>query len=63
MNNKTLLDLTKRLLKDSPLTLREISVGADVGYEWLSKFAQGRIDNPGVKTVQNLHDYLIRSIK
>jgi hypothetical protein len=26
-----------------------------VNYEWLRKFAAGKIDNPGVKTIEQLH--------
>lgn len=46
--------LTKTLLKHS---LRAIAEGSEgrINYEWLKKFAQGKIDNPGVTTIEDLH--------
>lgn len=43
------------------VSLRAIADGSDgrVNYEWLKKFAQGKIDNPGVNTVEDLHELLI----
>ncbi len=31
---------------------------ADVSYSWLSKFANGHIENPGYATLKRLRDYL-----
>lgn len=31
-----------------------------VSYSWLSKFANGHIDNPGYVTLKTLRDYLLR---
>lgn len=28
-------------------------------YQWLTKLAQGRIDDPGIKKIQRLHDYFM----
>jgi len=55
-----LLDRTYELLRErrQDLTLREISDGAGVKYDWLNKFAQQQIPNPGVIFVQALHDFL-----
>jgi hypothetical protein len=41
---------------------REIATGADVGLEWLKKLQAGEIENPGVVSIQKLHDYLERSL-
>lgn len=57
-----LLDHTYRLLADrrEHMTLREIADGSGLGYDWLSKFANRAIPNPGVINVQTLHDFLAR---
>jgi predicted transcriptional regulator len=31
-----------------------------VSVAWISRFAAGKIPNPGVNTVQCLHDYLVK---
>ena len=43
---------------DGRLTRREIAEKSGVDYNWLQKFAQYRIDDPGVRKVQRVHDYL-----
>jgi len=58
MQNESLLARTYRLLDASNLTYREIAAGAGVGIEWLAKFKQRSIDEPGVNKVQALHDFL-----
>jgi transcriptional regulator with XRE-family HTH domain len=37
---------------------QQIAAGAEVSYSWLSKFANGHIDNPGFATLKRLHAYL-----
>lgn len=56
-----LLPATKRLLEQRAkrLSLRKISAGSGVNLHWLGKFVQGKFDDPGVKKIQKLHDYLI----
>ena len=44
------------------MTLREIASKAGVRYDWLSSFAMGRIENPGVVHLQRLNDYMTRSL-
>lgn len=57
---ESLLDRTKKLLADrGDATFREIADGAEVPIEWLKSIHYGRIDNPGVKTLEKLHAYLI----
>ncbi len=55
---KTLLTETKNMLVSTDRTKREIADGAGVGKEWLNKFAQGQIKDPGINRVQAVHDYL-----
>lgn len=59
----TLLETTHELLEQrlaAGLTLVAIARESNgrVPYEWLKKFAQGRIENPGVNTVEDLHHTL-----
>lgn len=35
-----------------------VATGADVSYSWLTKFANGRIDNPAYFTLIRLRDFL-----
>lgn len=56
----SLLESTQELLEQriaAGLSLRAIAEGSDgrINYEWLKKFAQGKIENPGVNTVEDLH--------
>jgi len=56
----SLLESTQILLEkriNSGHSLRAIaeSSAGRVNYEWLKKFAQGKIENPGVTTVEDLH--------
>ena len=36
-----------------------IAVQADVSYSWLTKLAQGKIPNPGVRTIERLYQVLL----
>lgn len=42
------------------VSLRAIAERSDgrINYEWLKKFAAGKIDNPGVNTIEDLHECL-----
>lgn len=57
---ETLLEATHRLLATVPRTVTdtEISQGCGVSISWLCMFKKGKIKNPGIVTVQALHDYL-----
>lgn len=59
MQTETLLDRTYRLLCDCDLTYHEIAEGARVDINWLAKFKQQAIEEPGVKKVQRVHDFLL----
>jgi len=54
-----LLDRTKTLLRECELSLPEIATRSKLGYEWLKKFAADDIPDPGVKRIQQLHDFLV----
>ena len=36
---------------------REVSEKTGVGYEWLVKFANDRIDNPGIENIAKLESF------
>lgn len=59
MKPETLLARTIRLLNESGLTYRQVASGAAVDMEWLAKFKQNRIREPGVNKVQRVHDFLV----
>lgn len=61
----TLLERTQILLSqriDAGMSLREIAgaSGGQVNRDWLTKFAAGKIENPGVNSIQSLHDCLVK---
>jgi hypothetical protein len=60
----SLLECTQERLEKvvaAGTSLRAIADGSEgrVNYEWLKKFAQGKIDNPGVNTIEDLNERLI----
>jgi transcriptional regulator with XRE-family HTH domain len=48
----------KALLEQRRGDWQAIAKGAEVSYSWLSKFANGHIDNPGYATLKRLREYL-----
>lgn len=59
-------DLDKRLitiLQDCKGDLPRISREASVSYSWITKFASGRIENPGYETLRRLNAALARNKK
>jgi hypothetical protein len=57
MGKMTLLDSTLDMLREHK-RYRQIAEDTGLGYEWLTKLAQGRIPDPGVKRIETLHAYL-----
>lgn len=60
MQNETLLEKTRRLLDEAPRHVEYQTMAESIGVSksWLSMFKDGKIANPGIVTIQNLHDYL-----
>ena len=60
-----LRDETRQLLLDRPasLTIAVIADEVKVSIAWLNLFARGKIDNPGVVTIETLNVYLKRAVK
>lgn len=56
----TLLEKTEKMLVALPrwVTLSQVASESGVKLSWLSAFASGGIEDPGVKKVQAIHDYL-----
>jgi hypothetical protein len=57
-STEPLLDRTYKLLEATNLTYDEIATGAGVKFDWLAKFKQRCIAEPGVSKVQAVHDFL-----
>jgi transcriptional regulator with XRE-family HTH domain len=57
-STEPLLDRTYKLLEATNLTYEEIATGAGVKFDWLAKFKQRHITEPGVSKVQAVHDFL-----
>lgn len=55
---ENLLERTYQLLDSSDLTYSEIADGAGVDINWLAKFKQRAIGEPGISKVQGVHDFL-----
>lgn len=61
----TFRDNTRTLLLNRPasLTIATIAKDINVSTAWLNMFARGKIDNPGVVTIETLHNYLKKAGK
>ena len=55
-----LKERTLKLVKTAPRSVSFADMARNIGVtaKWVSLFASGKIKNPGVDTVQKLHDYL-----
>jgi len=63
MEEQTLMELTRQLLRESDRTLPEIyaelhSKGSTITYFWLRKFSSGNVSNPSVNRVEELYRHL-----
>lgn len=56
---ESLLERTQKLLKErGDLSLRAISDGSGVGYEWLRKLVYAGIENPSVVRIEKVYSFL-----
>jgi len=55
---------TFKLIQNRPakLELKKIAEDLDISYSWILKFNSGDIENPSYKTLQALHDYLVKQL-
>ena len=53
---------TLKLIQDRPAKLELIKIARDlrISYSWILKFHKNEIQNPAYRTLQSLHDYLIK---
>lgn len=60
-HSANLLSRTQQLVSDAPrrITYTMMAEAIGVSVAWISRFAGNKIEDPGVKTVQRLHDYLV----
>jgi hypothetical protein len=64
MNNpdfkSDLLNKTLNLLKNRPstITYKKITANTDIPTEWIKQLATNRIDDPGVKRIETLFNFL-----
>ena len=54
----SLQDITMKLLLDTAISVRRISIELRVPYIWLIKFRDGKIKDPSVNRVQALYEFL-----
>lgn len=55
---KALYSSTLAMLRTDERDMEEIAKGAKVNVHWLRKFKQGKFKNPGVNTIEQLHNFL-----
>ncbi len=53
-----LLNTVKQLTQNSQIPSKEIAAGAGVQLRWYHFFLAGKYDDPGVKKIQKLYDFL-----
>lgn len=58
-----LLEETLELLHKDPRSMNTIAGETGISFSWLTKFHAGFIENPRIKVIQELHDYLKRKPK
>lgn len=54
---KDIDQLVRDLLENSRGSWPEVALKTGVSYSWLSKFANGHIDNPGIDTLRKIRDH------
>lgn len=54
----SLLEKTRKMMKDDKAFVMQVFRDTGIGYFWLRSFAKGAYSNPGVNRVQYLYEYL-----
>ena len=57
MDIRTRIAELRAYVKSHDLSQEKLAREAGISYSWLSKFAQGQIDNPRAETIAKLEDY------
>lgn len=55
---ESLMQETRRLLKESDKSLLEIHKESGISFYWLRRFSSGYVKDPSVNTIQELYEYL-----
>jgi len=55
--SEKLLDYVLKQLQTSKGSWPSVAKNTDLDYSWLTKLAQGKIDDPSVRKIQRLADY------
>lgn len=53
-----LLKSTLNLMKTRQFSITELCADLDISQRWYYQFRRGEVNNPGVRTIQAMHDYL-----
>lgn len=56
---KVFLKTTIKLMKKSKLSVKQVSDGTGFSRTWLHRLVKGDFPNPGVVSIETLHDYLL----
>lgn len=57
---KTLLDRTIDLIHESDFNVSRMCADLDISTRWYYRFMRGDFDDPGVKRIEKIHDYLLK---
>jgi len=57
MDIRTRIDDLRSYVRNHTLSQEKLAREAGISYSWLSKFAQGQIDNPRANTITKLEAY------
>jgi transcriptional regulator with XRE-family HTH domain len=63
MDIRTRIAELRAYVRAHELSQEKLAREAGISYSWLSKFAQGQIDNPRAETIAKLEDYWRRDEK
>lgn len=57
MSDESMLDQAYRVVDDHVGRRKEIARDTGLGYQWLNKFAQRKIDDPGVNKIEKILEW------
>jgi transcriptional regulator with XRE-family HTH domain len=60
MDIRTRIAELRAYVKNHDLSQERLAREAGISYSWLSKFAQGQLNNPRADTLARLEDYYLR---
>jgi transcriptional regulator with XRE-family HTH domain len=63
MDIRTRIAELRAYVRSHELSQEKLAREAGISYSWLSKFAQGQVENPRAETISRLEDYWRRDDK